>query len=75
MPQCVQCQTYDTPCWRLVLLYNFFYYSRFIHIWSFFREGPQGARTLCNACGIRWKRLLSRNKRTTKRATTTKKST
>uniref|UniRef100_A0A7S4MN26 GATA-type domain-containing protein n=1 Tax=Vannella robusta TaxID=1487602 RepID=A0A7S4MN26_9EUKA len=51
MPQCAQCQTSDTPCWR---------------------EGPQGARTLCNACGIRWKRLLGRNKRSTKRSSTPK---
>merc|ERR1712137_516427 len=32
------------------------------------REGPEGARTLCNACGIRWKRLMGRTKRPAKRA-------
>mmetsp|Transcript_57916 Transcript_57916/g.87297 ORF Transcript_57916/g.87297 Transcript_57916/m.87297 type:complete len:206 (+) Transcript_57916:27-644(+) len=32
------------------------------------REGPEGTRTLCNACGIRWKRLMGRTKRPAKRS-------
>ncbi|KAH7915307.1 white collar 2 type of transcription factor [Hygrophoropsis aurantiaca] len=55
---CVTCGRTDSPEWRKVSTEPNRIFSVTVDPWFPVMQGPQGPKTLCNACGLRWAKLV-----------------